>query len=489
MPYKVYPKDPLSATPKETVWSFSGKREVVYPYLEGIRLRGGSFKDPSQQENKSVEIFGVFPSNVTFVSSGFREPSTLDIELDYRFFPFDIRGGFFRAIQVNFYRGLLSADDYDDLKSTGRLSTSMVTRPRGAEPDFVGFVDKETVSTVKGSKVKLQCREFSGVIADYKIANRTVDVGIPIDECIVRLLSKYPELKEMKVVWVGDDSPPKIDSTYGTIFQKKSSQSQTAQGVTQKQSSTYTILEIVSDLCTLYGVSLRFKGYQLRLGSPKNLDYSNDSESSLMYFSANKTCTDIQFDHELVGAKAHPVLVSSFSKTTGKHAFAKYPELGVNVPNPIGSGSNAPIEKDYSIFNLKSEMSVEKLKRVAKNIYEDQLRKSASLSFSFVDMGLYAPNKKENMFLVYGDTVILLQDSNEDFVLSAMLLDEEKVDMLRKFGWDNESISSFVSASNNRNKDLSYSAFKVKKVTWTWSIESGCDSKVECVNFLNAGIK
>lgn len=270
----------------------------------------------------------VLPRSIRWRNNAHRVADELEVELHVDQLPFPPDGSVIRSILVEMRRGVIDPDSWAAAMSRGELAADgqLLSAPLSYvsdTPDFVGFVDTHRIKMSAGSPttVTLPCRDFAGVFADILTHNRVIEDDVPVDEAIARFLSTYPAAVGMRVIWVGDTTPP----TLGALAPKAKRARVSKKGRVGRppKDNKTTALDTIADYCTIAAVTPTFRGYDLFLGPARTLDKVSATNVPRMVFGAN--LEDLELEHKLAQNQTRRVEVHSFDVDTGRMVIGSFP--------------------------------------------------------------------------------------------------------------------------------------------------------------------
>lgn len=349
------------------------------PAAEGasaIEGRGPVLLGASGDER--VAFLDVIPTKVRWRNNAPRVPDELEIDLPLAAFPVPPDGSLVRSILVEMRRTLLDAD-------------GQPVGPASDDPDFAGFATKHGIRLSSGSasRVTLPCQDFAGVAADTQCRGRMLETDMPADEAIARFLSLFPFAVGLEVVWLGPLLPPEI----GALGPRAKRQKLSKKGKPTRPPKTprQSVLDAISDYCTLAAVTPRWVGYRLELGPARTLN--RDQADAVPRMVLGENVEELELDHRLAHSATRAIEVRSFNPDTGQIVVGRFPddpalygELAAGAANkaaPTGPlevppGASAVEEKGPTVQTVYGVTDPKQLQLIAENIFNELARQDLS---------------------------------------------------------------------------------------------------------------
>ncbi len=416
-------------------------------------------------------IRNIKPRKVVFNSNSFREPDILELELDISDMPFPADGSLLRSITVEAKRWFKtdSGTEYN------------------IDPDgtfFIGFVDTHSIEFGENTRVKLKCRDVSCVLADTIMRERQIDMyNLNTVEAVLDILARIPAAYGIDVVWVGDEDPPMLGKMLPVSKQKEAKKKKDPKG--DKRS----VLEALSDFCTLSAVMMTFKGTQLWIAPSRVLNRSDaDVIPKVIY---GKDLESLEFAHDMGGAKTRPISVRSFNPDTGEVIEGEFPSDKNKTPIFVPPGATEAEESKPLVFTVNNVVDKHHLTSIAKHIFEEMARQEISGSFKTKEIATSKGVEQSQFDLLSlraGDPIGIEISPAVEGRLGSQVQYMARMhplmvhDALSVKGYDTAAINRLV---NNILSSDTFFVYRVKNIRWDWNPAVASNIEVEFVNYID----
>lgn len=314
----------------------------------------------------------VTPKRVEVNINNYKEADTFNCDLDYKNFPFDPRS--IRAIGVSIYM-----QDMKRLVDDTGKPTRIVPSPDNLV--FVGFADEETIKMDDNAGlVSFSGRDYTSLLLDRAFVDRngvapTIDLSVPLDKAIQRLLSELPETQAIEV-------KNRTGETLPTIAKYAPDYSPLAASKNVDKKDKYW--EVIQDLVSRAALVAYIELDKLVITSPRVL-YGATKAKQLIY---GKNLKSLEFKRKLGRVKGYNIQVQSLNYQKKEVLTAKIPEQAsqefiaatgipreaVKIPKPSSNGQITQEPAPYLAFNVPNIADQNQLIKIGEKIFEEVSR-------------------------------------------------------------------------------------------------------------------
>lgn len=442
--------------------------------------------------DEHVIFLDVVPTKVRWRNNAHRVPDELEVEMPLSAFPLPPDGSLVRSILVEMRRTLIDAD--------GSPTTSS-----SDDPDFAGFAKKHGIRVGSGSMshVMLPCQDFAGVAADTQCRGRMIEADLPVDEAVARFLTMFPAFVGMEVVWRAGAVPP----TLGNFAPKAKTPKKTTKGVVRPPKAAKTsVLEAISDYCTLAAVTPTWIGYRLELGPARTINRDDADRVPRMLMGEN--LLELELDHKLVGSHTRAVEVHASNPDTGQMVIGRYPDdpklFGEVAPG--GSDHTAPTgplevppgaasieEKSPTIMTVHGVVDPKQLSKIAENAFNEMARQDLTGRMKTRDIATIEGRAKgvaDLLELRAGDPISVqiapsVEAANGSFIqrLATLARDEALEILVGELGYVPAVATRIVDGILTANRPFTY---RVREIDFTWGAEVATEFEIGVINYIES---
>lgn len=471
--------DPDSATPPiEETGPVGGARA---PAISGAR------------GDERVVFFDVVPTKVRWRNNAPRVPDELEIDLPLAAFPVPPDGSLVRSILVEMRRTLLDAD-------------GQPVGPASDDPDFAGFARKHGIRLSNGSasRVTLPCQDFAGVAADTQCRGRMLETDVPADEAIARFLSLFPFAVGLEVMWLGPLLPPEI----GALGPRAKRQKVSKKGKPTRPPKTprQSVLDAISDYCTLAAVTPRWVGYRLELGPARTLN--RDQADAIPRMVLGENVEELELDHCLAHSATRAIEVRSFNPDTGQIVVGRFPddpalygELAAGAANKatatgpleVPPGASAVEEKGPTVQTVYGVTNPKQLQLIAENTFNELARQDLSGKLKTKDIATIEGRAKgvaDLLELRAGDPLGVaiapsIEEANGSFIQRLASMDRGRAlqVLVEELGYREEIAARLVDGILTTRRPFTY---RVREIEFTWGVDQPTQFDISLMNFIES---
>jgi len=443
--------------------------------------------------DERVAFFDIVPTKVRWRNNAARVPDELDLEVPLAAFPVPPDGSIVRAILVEMRRVLLDAD-------------GQPVGPASDDPDFAGFATKHRIRLSSGSAsmVHLPCRDFAGVAADTQCRGRMLETDMPADEAIARFLSLFPFAVGLEVVWRGPVLPPEVGA-FGPRA-KRQKVSKTGKPQRPPKSPRVSVLDAISDYCTLCAVTPKWIGYRLELAPARTLD--RDAADAVPRMVLGQNIEELDLEHRLAQSATRAIEVRSFNPDTGQIVVGRYPddpavfgELAAGACNkalPTGPieappGASAVEEKGPTVMTVHGVTDPKQLQVIAENAFNELARQDLSGKIKTKDIATVEGRAKgvaDLLELRAGDPIGVaiassVEEANGSFVQRLASMDRGRAMhlLVEELGYEEKVAARLVEGILTTRRPFTY---RVREVEFSWGAGEATQFEISLMNFIES---
>lgn len=466
------------------------------------------------QDLLTQTIEGIIPIRATLSLNGIRTASTLSAEIPFADLPVEPR--MVRGVGVEFYLGTVTADEF-------RRGVAGETRESdgGAEPltiipkeyldgfgrsrtnlRFRGWVDSWDVNYGADAQptVKLECRDNSTLLIDTECPPLlTINPKKPLDEAFADYLAYFPQFAGLRVEYrpTGAEVPVYIKALQKAAFK--------AYIGPMFSGGKLSVWDYFTDMAGVLGHTVRFDGETCIIQQSKTL-YSDafprrpddpfqgrslPSGRSIPYrlFVYGRNLAEWNMKRKFTVAGPTTIEVRCYSTSLKRLLVVRYPFKKERLERGL-PGFLLPDEK-IQVFNVQGISDEKVLRAKAQDIYEQLGRNEIELTLRTRDLGSFGGGLLDPDLLdcKVGDTVAF-EIARDDVTAEANTLSEIQKQSavkesayayIKKFGYSDDFAQMYANAITNQFL-LPY--FRVKRMDFDWSIDSGIDIGITAINYL-----
>lgn len=495
------------------------ERERLYAQIAGTSGESGGSRtaavDGASPDDRFVRG-GILPISVQIERNGFRTADTASVTLAWRDVPFDPR--LVRACGIEIVIGATPADQWaqgvrGELTERGVLRSQIEAVPAGAVASsatrFVGFVDEWAVDlSPDGDTVSLECRDNTALLIDTPLASGArLDLSLPLDEGLRRMLAEYPTLAGMRVAW-GDvwetdpgDAPVPGDAVPREQRTRRGQRASHARSGDQRM----TLWDYVTDICVQVGVIPLIRDYELRLVQPRALfsgpGAGPGGRPRRMVYGRN--LADLGFKRKLGGQRVPTVEVRAYDPSIGRTRWARWPVrdgaprtgiFGVDEPPRATrasdtTASGAAPDDRIQTFTIRYGGNADRLSEVARSLFEQIGRQEIEGTWSTSDVRSWEVEEDtaDLLQLVSGDPVEILVAPTGGGARPTTVSDLEafsvaqRAAFLESQGWSSEVAERFAQLQEATGFQT---IFRTKSARVSYDCDEGIDIKADFINFV-----
>jgi len=474
---------------------------VFYPQCAVLlRVRWEDFGDTHQESLQKVYELPILARNVTVNINDYSHADTFELEVEYKHFPFDPRA--IRACGVTVFMDNMGKL-YDPDNSMRQVA------PKRENAVFMGFADEESIHFDDTHRtVKLEGRDFTGLLVDRKYPHGTVNVEKPLDQVLMEILSGLPETKELvldnRVVLLPGERLPVLSKFW-------SERDKLSGRVNVPANKTYW--DVIQDVVGRAGLIAYMELDKLVLSQPRVL-YDKGRPAVFVY---GRNLKSLEFKRKVGRMKNFNVAVRSLNVASKEVLLAKIPEEAsaewskrTGIPNkemvvqtlkpdgtPVdvtkGSGGNGaqsqPEVAPYMSFRVPDVSSKAQLITIGERIYEEISRQQIEGSLETHDMEvpraaihdgrLHDVSRFDVLKLRVGAPIRIEIDQGDLQGISRIADRSERVRFLVARGYNAKVAAAFAESMGRYNP-----VFYTKAVTYRMDADQGFECKVEFLNFI-----
>jgi len=462
---------------------------------------------------------GIIPASVEIERNGFREADTARVDIAWADVPFDPR--LVRACGIEVILGAVSADDFQagvrgERRASGGLRSIVEQIPAGPVSQtatrFVGWVDDWTVSydPDDGEIVTMEARDMTALLIDTPLGNNRIDLLVPVDVGVTRLLEQYPTAAGLRVVWgdVSDPTPGQAPTPGDAVPAVSRARRGRVARQPRSGDQRMTVWDHITDVCVQCGVVPLVRDYELRLINPRTLftgrGPTGASQPRRMIYGRN--LTSLQFTRKLGGVKVPTIEVRAYDPTIGRTRWARWPVregerregvLGQDNPpaalraNEVGPTGANPDER-VQTFTVRYGGSPGALASIARSLYEQIGRQEIEGNFKTSDLRSFGSEEDASdlLSLLSGDPVeILVAAADRSDPTSApstattiqAQTREARARYLQSLGWSADVAERFAELQDASGFQT---VFRVQNARISFDAEEGISIVVDFVNFI-----
>lgn len=495
-------------------------------------------------ESLTAPVGAIIPRRADWGMGGLRSADTLSMEFHFVDLPVDPRC--IRACAVEFYLGTVTADEFAmgmQGVTRGQLGTgSSDATPLNVVPDtyldgngrqrtnlrFEGWVDEWETDFPKDSEplVKLTCTDNFTLLREQEMPpGLCVDVTKRIDESVAVLLSNFPQMQDLSVIYMPQDpnvAPPVLGEALAkTAFRPDLGGAAMSKGGAAA-SNKLSVIDYLTDVCGALGLTIRVRGSDVLIQRPRTL-YSNKFggraddpyqprtlqnglELQRRHFILGRNIVDMKIGRKFSKRQPKNVEIRCYSTLRKKTLVVRYPTdvaptKGKKNKSKASAGTatasskllssvhpgTGRAEEGYKVVTITGIESEKTLRIIAQSYYELVGRNEFAVSI-----------KTENLASFGGgnlDPDILDMDTGDSFELKVnrdpgstatqvedvLLTPFGAPEFLRFVGYDGKFADLYAKAYNDAGF---LTAFKLKSLGVSWDSIDGVSLDIHGINYL-----
>lgn len=500
------------------------------------------------------------PKQASVELNGFRQAGKFTMVFDWRELPIDPR--VIRAHAVEIHIGTVAPGDFAagmtrveaDGSRRSIIRTSLNGFPNTRTLKMVGLVDNATVEHGdKSSELHIEGRDLRGILLDSFIDPSMlgqIDVTRQIDVVVRQILSFHPFGARFMVLTLPTDwpgfVPPSPGTRDGLTRASLGAKGEQATNHPQGDASRLSFWDVITHYCFLVGAVPYFQGQIIRIraarsiydqldpdrpdspfngldGSPAARDDGAGNKFTVRTVVYGRHIQTLKYERKYTGQRNQVIELvcidtSSGARGMGRLLKARWPDVDPKefavaggkirseaVTNVATSGETETAVRRVAVAGVRS---VEQLREMAKNIYEEVARGEMGGSCETKSLASFGGSTEGDSFagnvdpdllrIAPGDAVRFAVDARalaDRNPLVAELVDterrsfDEQVAAVRKAmtertGAVDENVARAIVASARADvvKDLSF--FRTANVRFNWSHEDGIIVAFDFQNYI-----
>lgn len=280
---------------------------VYYPQVAvTLRILWEDFNLRSDATKQKTYEVVVLPKTLNVSINDYTTADTVDLELDYKTFPFDPRC--IRSCGVTVHM--------QDMKALfDERGEHKLIEPSRENAVFMGFMDSETITLDEEKRtIKMEGRDFTALLLDAKyLENKPLDLGTPLEKMLNKLLQAQKSTAEITV-----DNRTGSDLPVLKKFMPDFNQPLAGQ---KNHTKSDTYWEIIQDIVARAGLICFMELDKLVVTTPRVL-YDKKQSKQFIY---GKNIKSMDLQRKLGRHKGFNVLVRCMKLSTGEVLTAKIP--------------------------------------------------------------------------------------------------------------------------------------------------------------------
>jgi prophage tail gpP-like protein len=459
---------------------------VYYPQVcVVLRVRWENFGSQSSSLDKVYEL-PIICRNVTVNINEYTQASTFSLEIDYKNFPFDPRA--IRAVGVKIFM-----ENMNKVGSDGEVRI----KPSDNNVILIGFADEESIRFDESKRtVKMEGRDFVGLLADRKYPSGTLNVEQKLDVVLKGILSSLPETEAIEL----DNRVPGELPTLSKFWSEKD---KTSGKINIDSGMSYW--DVVSKVVHHAGLIAYIEIDRLVLSKPRVL-YSKDRGKIFVY---GKNIRQLEYKRKIGRMKNFNVIVRSINLIKKDVETAQIPaeataawSKDTGIPNkemviqtlkpdgtPVDTGDSKLKAAPYLSFNVANVTSKDHLISIGEKIYEEIGRQQIEGSLETKEMevpdgkvvsGSISDRKRFDILkLRIGMPIKIFIDQGDLNGVNSLQSVSEKETFLKRRGYSPKVASVFAESMKYFD-----SIFYTKRIEYQLDSENGFKCKVDFINFI-----
>ena len=507
-----------------TDFGFTTKRFLEARDVDGVYVLVQPGKDVSESgpqqvgvlgDELSQQINGIIPLRATLALNGIRTASTLSCEIPFADLPVEPR--MVRGVGIRFYLGVVTAEEFQrGLAGESRNQSDGSSLPLNVVPKeymdgfgrqrtnlrFEGWVDSWEVSYPADSQpmVKLECRDNSTLLIDTECPPRlTINPRKPLDQAFAEYLTFFPQFTGLRVEYRprGEEPPVYIKALQKTAFK--------AYIGPMFSGGKLTVWDYFTDMAGALGHTVRFDGVTCIIQRsrtifgakfPRRADDTFKgrllpSGRSLPYrlFVYGRNVSEWNMKRKFTVAGPTTIEVRCYSTALKRTLVVRYPFKKERLERGL-PGFVMPDEK-VQVFNVQGIADEKTLRIVSQDIYEQLGRNELELTMRTKDLASFGGNTFDTDLLdcKAGDAIQFevardeeTQNLNTSSAAEGVSSDKSSAfRYIKKFGYSDSFAAAYSNAMENR---LLQPYFRVKRMDFDWSCDTGIDISVTAINYI-----
>jgi hypothetical protein len=509
---------------RTTDFGFTAKKFLEVKNVNGVFVLVAPGNDVSTSGPQQVgvlgdeltqRIVGIIPLRATLSLNGIRTASTLSCEIPFADLPVEPR--MVRGVAISFYLGVVTAEEFQrGLRGETRNQSDGSSIPLNVVPKeyldgfsrqrtnlrFQGWVDTWEVAYPADSQpmVKLECRDNSTLLIDTECPPMlTINPRKPLDEAFADYLAYFPQFTGLKVEYRPHGEKPPV---YFDTLQKCAYKSYIGP---MFSGGKLTVWDYFTDMAGTLGHTVRFDGATCIIqrsrtiyGSqfPRRADDTFNgrllpSGRTLPYrlFVYGRNVAEWNMKRKFTTAGPTTIEVRCYSTTLKRTLVVRYPVKQERLERGLPGFVMA--DEKIQVFNVKGIADEKALKITAQDIYEQLGRNELELVIRTKDLASFGGNTFDTDLLdcKAGDAIQFevardeeTQERNTTSKVDGLTADHNgAIAFIKKFGYTDDFAAAYAKAMENR---LLQPYFRVKRMDFDWSVDSGVDISVTAINYI-----
>lgn len=507
-----------------TDFGFTTKKFLEPKLVDGVYVLVQPGKDVSESGPQQVgvlgdeltqRIVGIIPIRATLSLNGIRTASTLSLEIPFADLPIEPR--MVRGVGIRFYLGVVTAEEFQrgiagETRNAGdgsALPLNVVPKTYmdgfGRERTnlrFEGWVDTWEVSYPADSQpvVKLECRDNSTLLIDTECPPMlTINPRKPLDQAFAEYLAYFPQFTGLRVEYRprGEEPPVYIKALQKTAFK--------AYIGPMFSGGKLTVWDYFTDMAGVLGHTVRFDGATCIIqrsrtiwGSQFPRRYDDTFKGRLLpsgrtlpyrLFVYGRNVAEWNMKRKFTVAGPTTIEVRCYSTTLKQTLVVRYPFKKERLERGLPGFVMA--DEKVQVFNVQGIADLKTLRITAQDIYEQLGRNEIELTLRTKDLASFGGNTFDTDLLdaKAGDAIQfevardeVTAEANTSSTIERTTSNQSAAfQYIKKFGYTDSFAAAYAKAMENR---LLQPYFRVKRMDFDWSIDSGIDIGVQAINYI-----
>lgn len=458
-----------------------------------------------------VILGSIQPEYVEIERRGLNETDRCTIHLNYADAPFDSQ--IVRSASVEVVIGEVTPEEFEygiagaRRRRDGTLTSIIGRQERGGVfgigSSFVGWVDDwgSGFSGDDGDTLELACSDMSALLHHTNLsAGDSIDLMLPLDEGIRRLLELYPTTRGLEVVngYPTENNPDPLPaaSVGSSSRPRRGRRARRA----RRSDEQVTLWQHIQDVCGSVAITPKFFGYRLHLIRARTF-FGRGRVRKMVWGGNLRT---LSLSRKLSGVKVPTIEVRAYDPGLGRVRWARYPVrpgertsgiIGQQAPpRPLRANEVSPsgdvVEERVETIRVSGITDPEQLEEIAHNAFHSMGRGELKGTFETHDSASWQAEQPGDLYtLGTGEPVELLatapaSDRPGTRATSAEVLSMTRAQRSRYLhsrGWAQDVADRFAAIQD----DLGFQTiFRTHTIKLSLTADEGLKVIVDFINFI-----
>jgi hypothetical protein len=477
--------------------------------------------DPQQGNRERSIPFTALPISAVITRAPGSDADTAQVTFSFRDFPIDPRC--IRSCLVSISLGYVGREDYvagmirGAVRSDGS-SVALVEHDSEQElrlwssTRFVGYVSTwKIILDEGGDTVQLDCVDVSCVMRGQKLLGHKIDLSLPVDEGVQKLLNEFVTSRNLKVVLgtpIGRGDTQTVQAPAGTYKpidvmpkQMKTRKGKVAQA--SQKSEKQTVWDHIVDVVLRLGLRPIMRGFTLYLVEPRLQFRDLDGATKMVY---GRNVKHLELTRKMEGMTIATIEVRCPDRSIGRVLWARYPVVhgeptsGIlgkaGSPQPVISRSskvtpNGTGHEEVRVLTVRGISQLATLEKIAEATFNEIGRQEIQGTFATDEVTSFESKLDSDLLdLQPGQAVAVLVEQQAQLTGGEGVASYQQLQTLSVAARQKYLEGLGISAENARRLALAQesthmtSTFRAGFVTIRWSADEGVSVESDFYNFI-----